>query len=111
MIPIDKVKNIIKRYDLLEKELSSGKFDAKLFAKKSKEYSDLKNIIEPIDPREAKNISREKIVYLCTGSQGEPMGAMMRISSYIHPDVFIEKGDTVIFSSKIIPGNEKKLYK
>ena len=47
MIPIDKVKNIIKRYDLLEKELSSGKFDAKLFAKKSKEYSDLKNIIEP----------------------------------------------------------------
>ena len=35
----------------------------------------------------------------------------MRISSYIHPEVFIEKGDTVIFSSKIIPGNEKKLYK
>ena len=71
----------------------------------------LKDVIEPIDPREAKNISREKIVYLCTGSQGEPMGAMMRISSYIHPDVLIEKNDTVIFSSKIIPGNEKKLYK
>jgi ribonuclease J len=71
----------------------------------------LKNVIEPIDPREAKRISREKIVYLCTGSQGEPMGAMMRISSYTHPDVFIEKNDTVIFSSKIIPGNEKKLYK
>ena len=46
MIPIDKVKNIINRYDILEKELSSGKFDAKLFAKKSKEYSDLKNIIK-----------------------------------------------------------------
>ena len=71
----------------------------------------LKNVIEPIDPREAKNISREKIVYLCTGSQGEPMGAMMRISSYTHPDVLIEKDDAVIFSSKIIPGNEKKLYK
>ena len=71
----------------------------------------LKNIIEPIDSREAKKISREKIVYLCTGSQGEPMGAMMRISSYTHPDVFIEKDDTVIFSSKIIPGNEKKLFK
>jgi len=71
----------------------------------------LKNTIDPIDPREAKNISREKIVYLCTGSQGEPMGAMMRISSYTHPDVFIEKDDAVIFSSKIIPGNEKKLYK
>ena len=71
----------------------------------------LKDTIEPIDPRDAKNISRDKIVYLCTGSQGEPMGAMMRISSYTHPDVFIEKGDAVIFSSKIIPGNEKKLYK
>jgi len=70
----------------------------------------LKNVIDPIDPREAKKISKEKIVYLCTGSQGEPMGAMMRIAHYVHPDVFIEEGDTVIFSSKIIPGNEKKLY-
>ena len=71
----------------------------------------LNNLIKPLDPREAKKISREKIVYLCTGSQGEPNGAMMRISNYIHPDVVIESGDTVIFSSKIIPGNEKKLYK
>ena len=71
----------------------------------------LKNVIEPVDSREAKKIAREKIVYLCTGSQGEPMAALMRISNYTHPDVFIEKDDTVIFSSKIIPGNEKKLYK
>ena len=71
----------------------------------------LQNIIEPIDVRESKNIKRDKIVYLCTGSQGEPMGAMKRISNYTHPDIFIEKGDAVIFSSKIIPGNEKKLYK
>ena len=71
----------------------------------------LQDLIKPIDPREAKNISREKIVYLCTGSQGEPMGAMMRISKYVHPDVHIEKGDAAIFSSKIIPGNERKLYK
>ncbi|MBC8304120.1 MAG: ribonuclease J [Pelagibacterales bacterium] len=79
--------------------------------KAAKKCGYLNNVIEPIDPRDAKNISRNKIVYLCTGSQGEPMGAMMRISKYIHPDVFIEKDDTVIFSSKIIPGNEKKLYK
>jgi len=79
--------------------------------KAAKQCGYLKNVIEPIDPREAKNIAREKIVYLCTGSQGEPMAALMRISSNTHPDVFIEKDDTVIFSSKIIPGNEKKLYK
>ena len=79
--------------------------------KAAKQCGYLKDVIEPIDSRDAKNISREKIVYLCTGSQGEPMGAMMRISSYVHPDVYIEKDDTVIFSSKIIPGNERKLYK
>lgn len=77
----------------------------------AKQCGYLKNIKEPIDPRKIKKISRDKIVYLCTGSQGEPNGAMMRISNYIHPDVSIESGDTVIFSSKIIPGNEKKLYK
>ena len=79
--------------------------------KAAKECGYLKNIMKPIDTRDAKKISREKIVYLCTGSQGEPMGAMMRIASYVHPDVIIEKGDSVIFSSKIIPGNERKLYK
>jgi len=79
--------------------------------KAAKQCGYLKDVIDPIDARDAKNFAREKIVYLCTGSQGEPMGAMKRIANYTHPDVFIEKGDTVIFSSKIIPGNEKKLYK
>ena len=79
--------------------------------KAAKSCGYLKDVINPIDPRDAKKISREKIIYLCTGSQGEPMGAMTRISKNIHPDVFIEKDDAVIFSSKIIPGNEKKLYK
>ena len=78
--------------------------------KAAKQCGYLQNIKNPIDPRESKNFPREKLVYLCTGSQGEPMGAMKRIVKGIHPDVYIEKGDTVIFSSRIIPGNEKKLY-
>ena len=79
--------------------------------KAAKQCGYLKNLIEPLNSKEAKKIAREKIVYLCTGSQGEPNGAMMRVANYIHPDVFIETGDTVVFSSKIIPGNEKKLSK
>ncbi len=79
--------------------------------KAARECGYLKNVIKPIDPRDAKNVGRDKIIYLCTGSQGEPLGAMTRIANYIHPDVYIEKDDAVIFSSKIIPGNEKKLYK
>ncbi len=70
----------------------------------------LQEVIEPLDPRDAKKLPRDKIVYLCTGSQGETMGALNRISNYTHPDVFVEKDDTVIFSSKIIPGNVRKHY-
>ena len=45
MIPLQKVKDIIDKHNILEKELSSGKVDPKLFAKKSKEYSNLGRII------------------------------------------------------------------
>jgi len=58
MVPIDKVKEIITRYDALEKELSSGNIDPKLFAKKSKEYSSLGNIISVA--REFVNFESEK---------------------------------------------------
>ena len=78
--------------------------------KAAKSCGYLKNVKEPIDSRDAKKIAREKIVLLCTGSQGEPMGALNRIAHNLHPDVFIEKGDSVIFSSKIIPGNVRKHY-
>jgi ribonuclease J len=49
----------------------------------------------------------EKVVALCTGSQGEPRAALARIAEDQHPDVTFSKGDTVIFSSRTIPGNEK----
>ena len=75
-----------------------GRSMNKIF-KAARQCGYLKNVIEPIDPREAKKISRDKIVYLCTGSQGEPMGAMMRITNSVHPVVFTEEGDAVIFSS------------
>ena len=78
--------------------------------KAAKKCGYLKGLIEPLEPRDAKKVSKNKILYLATGSQGEPMGAMNRIINGTHPDVFLEDGDCVIFSSKIIPGNEKKLY-
>ncbi len=78
--------------------------------KAAKKCGYLKGLIEPLEPRDAKKIAKNKILYLATGSQGEPMGAMNRIINGTHPEVFLEDGDCVIFSSKIIPGNEKKLY-
>jgi ribonuclease J len=78
--------------------------------KAAKKCGYLKGLIDPIEPRESKKVAKNKILYLATGSQGEPMGAMNRIVNGSHPEVFLEEGDCVIFSSKIIPGNEKKLY-
>ena len=78
--------------------------------KAAKKCGYLQGLIEPLDPRDAKKVAKNKILYLATGSQGEPMGAMTRIINGSHPDVYLEGGDCVIFSSKIIPGNEKKLY-
>ena len=58
MVPIDKVKDIINKYDALEKELSLGNMDPKLYVKKSKEYSSLGGIIKTA--REYLNFEREK---------------------------------------------------
>ncbi len=58
---------------------------------------------------EAAYIPRDRIVMICTGSQGEPRSALARIARDDHPSVELEPGDVVIFSSRIIPGNEKSI--
>jgi ribonuclease J len=58
---------------------------------------------------EAGYIPRDRIVLICTGSQGEPRSALSRIARDDHPNVVLETGDVVIFSSRIIPGNEKAI--
>jgi ribonuclease J len=52
-------------------------------------------------------LPRDKVVALLTGSQGEPRAALARVAEDQHPDVTLAPGDTVIFSSRTIPGNEK----
>jgi ribonuclease J len=54
-------------------------------------------------------LPRERIMALCTGSQGEPRAALARIAEAQHPSVKLDKGDRVIFSSRTIPGNEKEV--
>jgi ribonuclease J len=52
-------------------------------------------------------LPRDKVLALCTGSQGEPRAALSRIARDEHPEVTLARGDRVIFSSRAIPGNEK----
>ncbi|MEQ9638668.1 MAG: ribonuclease J [Alphaproteobacteria bacterium] len=75
----------------------------------ARETGYLTEIGEVMEDREAGYLPDDKVLLLCTGSQGEPRGAMGRIAADDHPQVAIQPGDTVIFSSKIIPGNELSL--
>lgn len=59
-----------------------------------------------VAPRDIGYLPASKVFMICTGTQGEPGAALSRISMNDHRDVFLERGDTVVFSSKIIPGNE-----
>jgi ribonuclease J len=64
-----------------------------------------------INPGEMKNFAAEKVCVLISGTQGEPMSALSRAAVDNHKHANIEKGDTVVLSSRIIPGNEKTIYR
>ena len=66
----------------------------------------LKDIQPLLDDHLAKNVPEDQILYLCTGSQGEPRAALARIAEGNHPHIRMSQGDHVIFSSRVIPGNE-----
>lgn len=63
--------------------------------------------IEPfINDDQAKHLPEDQVLFLCTGSQGEARAALSRIADGSHPHVKLGAGDHVIFSSRVIPGNE-----
>lgn len=63
-----------------------------------------------LDAAEAADLPARKVLYLVTGSQGEPRAALARIANGNHREVQLGKGDTVIFSSRIIPGNDLPIF-
>ncbi len=60
-----------------------------------------------VDAYQVNDMPREKMVVLCTGSQGEPLSALTRMANGEHRTIDIESGDTVIISASPVPGNEK----
>ncbi|HKP09618.1 MAG TPA: ribonuclease J [Gaiella sp.] len=63
-----------------------------------------------VSPKEAMDLAPERVLVLCTGSQGEPMSALTRIAYGDHANVAVERGDTVIISAKPVPGNELRVH-
>ncbi len=63
-----------------------------------------------IRPAELDDHPPERILILCTGSQGEPMSALTRIAYGDHPTIGVERGDTVILSARPVPGNELRVH-
>lgn len=59
-----------------------------------------------LDEREARDVADDEILLIVAGSQGEPRSALSRIAADAHPHIALGAGDTVIFSSRVIPGNE-----
>lgn len=64
-----------------------------------------------IDTKDIHKYPREKTAVICTGAQGEERAVLMRIANHEHPIISIEPGDTVVFSSSVIPGNERSVQR
>jgi len=70
----------------------------------------LKKFPRIVPEEDSQNLPGDHVLYLCTGSQGEPRAALARIAAGDHPYVNLGEGDSVIFSSRIIPGNELAIF-
>jgi ribonuclease J len=75
----------------------------------ARESGYLKTVPEFVSEDRADDIPDDNLLILITGSQGEPRSALARVASDSHPNISLGEGDTVIFSSRMIPGNEKAI--
>ena len=64
-----------------------------------------------LSEEEAEEIPDNRLLLICTGSQGEPRSAMTKIAADTHPHISLGEGDTVIYSSRMIPGNERAILR
>ena len=71
----------------------------------------LKDVPPFLSDHDAGYLPESEVLYICTGSQGEPRAALARIAAGEHPHVTLGKGDAILFSSRVIPGNEKAIFR
>jgi len=109
---IDRIKSIVEIAEEQKKKIVFSGFSLEISVNIAKELGYI-NISEDaeITINEIGNYPNDKVIIITTGSQGEPMSSLARMSAGVHKQLKITKGDTIILSSKFIPGNEKAITK
>ena len=107
---VARMQSVIKAAEAAKRHVALVGRSMHKIAKAAIDTGYLKDIPSLIDEDTAADLKPNKVLYLCTGSQGEPRAALSRIASGDHPSVQLGPGDTVIFSSRVIPGNERLIH-
>lgn len=109
---LSRIKQIIEVSEKLGKKVAIEGYSMKTNVEIAKKLGYLEfNQHTLITVDQVDNYPKHKIVILCTGAQGESNAALMRIASNEHRSIRIIPGDTVIFSSSVVPGNEQAVQR
>lgn len=109
---LSRIKQLIETSEKLGKVVALGGFSMKTNVEIAKELGYMKfNPKTIIDLRQVEKYPPNKVVVICTGAQGEKNATLMRIASGEHRDIKLMEGDTVVFSSSVIPGNERTVQR
>lgn len=109
---LERVSNLISYAEKIGKKVALDGYGMKVNVKIAQELGYIaahKNTLIPVE--QIHNYPEDKIVVICTGAQGEPNAVFSRIVNGNHRYINIKKSDTVVFSSSIIPGNERSIQK
>jgi ribonuclease J len=109
---LSRVKQIIELSEKIGKVVALGGFSMRTNVEIAKELGYMQFSPKTlIDLKMINKYPDNKVVIICTGAQGEKNASLMRIANGEHRDVTLKKGDTVIFSSSVIPGNERTVQR
>lgn len=109
---LSRIKQIIENSEKLGKVVALSGFSMKSNVEIAKELGYMKFSPKTlVDIRTIDNYPPNKVVIVCTGAQGEKNASLMRIANGEHRDIKLMPGDTVVFSSSVIPGNERTVQR
>jgi len=109
---LERIKQILEHASKINKKVALDGFSMKVNVEIAKKLGYIKIDKRTIIPvNRIKNYPDNKVIVICTGSQGEEMSALTRIVAGSHRFISLKKSDTVIFSSSVIPGNERTIQR